>query len=163
MHVECLKRVAVSEVLRLVVQVADSDSVAAKEALLQQVLDVSCVESSRRNTPAVNREWLNIKCSLPQHQLARADALHALSTGDNAARGRALLDAKLDSDTACFAQTLAGPQHLSWKNSAVFGTWLAECPVDNHGSIDLIHVRLFTFLCCSLDLTSAVQRHSSVN
>lgn len=122
-------------------QVSNSESTAAKEALLQHVLDVSCIAAPRRNAPAVHRDWLGTKCALPQHQLARADALYALSTGDDAARGRALLDAQLGADATHFAETLAGPQHLSWKNSAAFGAWLVDCPCDNHPHMDLIQVR----------------------
>jgi hypothetical protein len=126
-------------------QVSNFESVTAKEALLQHVLDVSCITGGRRGiAPVVQREWLVAKCSLSQHQLARADALHALSTGDDLARGHALLDAELDVDTIQFAQRQAGPQYLSWKNSAMFREWLAECPCDNHPDVALMHVRRHT-------------------
>jgi hypothetical protein len=124
------------------VQVSGSESVRAKEVLVQHVLDVTCVTPTRRrNAAAVKREWLQVKCSLPQRQVARADALHALSTGDVAARGQALLDADLDEDAIQFAQRQAGPQFLSWKSSSKFGAWLAKCPCVSHPDVALMHVR----------------------
>lgn len=126
-----------------VMQVCDEDSAAAKEALIQQVLDVSCAAAPRQAAPAVRREWLAAKCVVPQYQLARADALRALSVADDAARGGALLDAQLESDAARFAEELAAPQHLSWKASAAFGTWLEECPYATRGSLlHTVQVRL---------------------
>lgn len=125
----------------------DADSAAAKEALMQQVLDVSCAATTtRRAAPVVQREWLAAKCVVSQYQFARADALHALSMGNNAARGRALLEAQLEGDTVRFAEVVAGPQHLSWKESAAFEGWLADCPCGSHHHLLLsIQVRTYAY------------------
>lgn len=133
-------------------QAASSESLAAKEALIQHVLDVTGAERPPRHAPALQRAWLQSKCALSVHQLARADALYALSSGDNSARGKALLNAQQDSDVAAFTQTIAGPQHFSWKNSAIFGSWLVDCPAQDHPEVELIYVRhpwMYFTLCSS--------------
>jgi hypothetical protein len=131
-------------------QVSDADSAAAKQALLQHAVDVAGTRTSAAQ-PAADWQWLVDHCALPRFLLARADALCAQSQFNAVARGAALLDAQ-SCDALEFLLCIAGPEHLSWRQSAHFGSWLAKSSVAVGPDVDVIRVRCMP---CGTELWAA--------